>query len=65
MRAQSTQYAPPLTDAERKRVELQMRLWRARYDVAPHIPIRIFREPEECVEVEQILDRMQLHGGGR
>ena len=52
----------PLTEAERKRVDLQMRLWRARYEVATHIPIRIFREPEECVEVQQILDRLQLPG---
>ena len=45
-------------EAERRRNELQMRLWRARYDVAPHIPIRIFREPEECVELEHILKRV-------
>ena len=49
----------PQSEAERKRADLQSRLWRARLDVAPHIPIRIFREPEECVEANQILDKLQ------
>ncbi|KAI0357995.1 hypothetical protein OH77DRAFT_1421254 [Trametes cingulata] len=49
-----------LSDAEKKRWELQMRVWKARLDVPPHIPIRVFREPEECVEVDQILDRLQV-----
>ena len=52
----------PLSDAEKKRAELQVRLWRARLDVAPHVPVRIFREPEECVEVDEILDRLQVRG---
>ncbi|KAI0675667.1 hypothetical protein C8Q78DRAFT_340766 [Trametes maxima] len=46
----------PMTDAEKKRMDLQMRVWRARLDVLPRIPIRVFREPEECVEVGALLD---------
>ncbi|RPD64162.1 hypothetical protein L227DRAFT_571731 [Lentinus tigrinus ALCF2SS1-6] len=51
----------PQSDGERKRADLQSRLWKARLDVSPHIPIRIFREPEECVEAQQILDKLQAH----
>ena len=51
-----------MSEAERKREELQSRLWRARLDVPPQVPIRIFREPEECVEVHEILDRLQMRG---
>ncbi|KAH9940884.1 uncharacterized protein BXZ73DRAFT_42343 [Epithele typhae] len=47
------------TEVERRRLDLQMRLWKARYEVPPHIPIRLFREPEECVEAEEILQRVQ------
>ena len=56
------QPSTPLPDAEKKMVDLQVRLWRARLDVPPHIPLRIFREPEECVEVNEILDRLQVRG---
>ncbi|OJT11213.1 Phosphatidate phosphatase APP1 [Trametes pubescens] len=49
-----------VSDAEKKRWELQVRLWRARAEVPPSIPIRIFREPEECVEAAGILDRLQV-----
>ncbi|KAI0630600.1 hypothetical protein C8Q77DRAFT_1160159 [Trametes polyzona] len=50
----------PVSDAEKRRWELQARVWKARVDVPPHIPIRVFREPEECVEVDGILDRLQV-----
>ncbi|TFK88425.1 hypothetical protein K466DRAFT_575361 [Polyporus arcularius HHB13444] len=53
----------PQSEAERKRAELQSRLWRARMEVPTNIPIRIFREPEECVEANQILDKLQMRGG--
>ncbi|KAI1793481.1 hypothetical protein LXA43DRAFT_1073156 [Ganoderma leucocontextum] len=52
--------ALPDAEGERKRYDLQTRLWKVRLDVEPHIPLRIFREPEECVEVNGILDRLQL-----
>ncbi|KAI0766663.1 hypothetical protein BD413DRAFT_664876 [Trametes elegans] len=62
-RARATEGAPQgMSDAEKKRWELQMRLWKARLEVAPQIPIRVFREPEQCVEVEEVLDRLQVRG---
>lgn len=36
--------------AERKRQELQLRVWNARLHTPPRIPLRVFRYPEECVE---------------
>ncbi|KAI0741654.1 hypothetical protein C8Q80DRAFT_1274047 [Daedaleopsis nitida] len=56
------QASASLSDAEKKRVELQMRLWRARLEVSRQVAIRIFREPEECVEVNEILDSLQIQG---
>ncbi|KAH9857256.1 hypothetical protein C2E23DRAFT_381428 [Lenzites betulinus] len=53
----------PVSDAEKRRMELQARVWRARLDVPPGIPIRVFREPEECVEVDGILDRLHVRAG--
>ncbi|KAI0369116.1 hypothetical protein BV20DRAFT_997309 [Pilatotrama ljubarskyi] len=53
-----------MSEGEKKRWELQMRVWRARMDMPAHIPIRVFREPEECVEVDEILDRLQVRGLG-
>ncbi|KAF8621889.1 hypothetical protein AX15_007442 [Amanita polypyramis BW_CC] len=43
------------TESERKRAELQERVWRARADVPESIVLRIFRHPSECAEVEDIL----------
>ena len=47
------QILPPLA---RKRYELQMRVYKARSMMPAHIALRIFRRPEECVEVWGILD---------
>ena len=44
-----------MTDAEKKRYELQMRVNRARTQMPGHIVLRVFREPSECVEIEDIL----------
>lgn len=45
-----------MSEAERRLSELQMRIWRVRLDVPEHIPLRIFRQPEECEEANIILD---------
>jgi hypothetical protein len=48
----------PLTsvsDAEKKRYGLQMRVYRARTQMPGHVPLRVFRHPGECVEVEEVL----------
>lgn len=46
-----------MTEVEKKRYELQMRVYRARTQMPSHIVLRIFREPSECVEVEEMLRR--------
>jgi hypothetical protein len=34
-----------------------LRVYRARTQMPSHIPLRVFREPAECVEAQEILDR--------
>ncbi|TBU47533.1 hypothetical protein BD309DRAFT_988005 [Dichomitus squalens] len=55
------QLSTPLPDMG-KMADLQMRLWKARLDVPPQIPLRVFREPEECVEVDEVLEKLQVRG---
>ena len=38
-----------------RRIELQTRVYRARSQMPGHIPLRVFREPTECVEVDELL----------
>ncbi|KIP02298.1 hypothetical protein PHLGIDRAFT_112197 [Phlebiopsis gigantea 11061_1 CR5-6] len=52
--------APPMTDAERRQYDLQMRVYRARAETPFCIPLRIFRHPSECIEAAQILDKLNL-----
>ena len=44
-----------MTEVEKKRYVLQMRVNRARTQMPSHIVLRIFREPSECVEIEEML----------
>jgi hypothetical protein len=46
---------PPNSESEKQRMNLQIRLWKARMELQPEIVIRVFREPEECVEAFQII----------
>jgi len=46
-----------LSDVEKRRVQLQSRVYRARTQIPGHIPLRVFREPTECAEAQEILDR--------
>lgn len=46
-----------LTLEDRKRNELQMRVWRARTVMPGHVKLRMFRHPKECVEVDETLKR--------
>jgi hypothetical protein len=50
-----------LSDLERRRNELQIRVWKARMLVPAHVPLRVFRQPEECVEAAEILERICGH----
>ena len=44
-----------LSESEKKRVQLQARLWRACAEVPTNVVIRVFRDPEECVEASQVI----------
>ena len=46
-----------MTETEKKRTELQLRVYRARTQMPSHIPLRVFRNPSECIEVQEILDQ--------
>ncbi|KAJ7217727.1 hypothetical protein GGX14DRAFT_438051 [Mycena pura] len=46
-----------MLEPERRRYDLQLRVWRARTQLPGHIALRLFRDPAECVEAEQILDK--------
>ena len=52
-----------MTPVERRRWELQQRVMRARQMLPPRIVLRIFKEPEECIETYQILDQLGTHNG--
>jgi Uncharacterized conserved protein (DUF2183) len=39
-----------ISEPDKKRMNLQMRLWKARAEVPAHVVIRVFRDPQECVE---------------
>nr|GAT58571.1 predicted protein [Mycena chlorophos] len=46
--------------AERRRYELQLRIWRARTQLPASVVLRLFREPGECVEAERILKEEKM-----
>jgi hypothetical protein len=47
---------PKMPDAEWKRLELQMRVDRARVNMPQSVKLRLFMRPEECVEAFEVLD---------
>ncbi|KAJ7282956.1 hypothetical protein C8J57DRAFT_1173096 [Mycena rebaudengoi] len=49
-----------ISEADKKRIGLQLRVWRARTQMAGHIHLRVFRSPAECVEVEELLTKEKL-----
>jgi hypothetical protein len=49
-----------LTDVEKKKAELQVRVWKARAIVPDSIPLRVFQQPQQCAEVVEILERLHL-----
>jgi len=46
----------PVTEAGKKRWELQKRVDKARLMMPSHVVLRVFENPEECVETEHIID---------
>lgn len=47
-----------LTEQEKKRMELQMRVYKARTQMPSHVYLRVFRKAEECVEASEILNAL-------
>lgn len=58
--SQPPQQQRNVSEPERKRDELQARVYRARIVMPDHVPLRVFRHPKECVEAEEILDRLNI-----
>ena len=53
---------PRMPDAEWKRLELQMRVDRARVNTPQSVRFRLFVNPEECVEAFEVLDLLNKKG---
>jgi len=45
-----------LSESDRKRMNLQLRLWKACAEIPTNVVIRIFCDPLECVEAFQVID---------
>lgn len=54
----STHQVRPITEGEKKRWDLQNRVNKARLLMPSHIVLRVFEHPKECVEAEQIIQRL-------
>ncbi|THH15739.1 hypothetical protein EW146_g4777 [Bondarzewia mesenterica] len=54
-----------MSEVDKKRYALQARVWKARGEMPRGIVLRAFREPEECVEAGEILDRLGIKAGIR
>lgn len=48
-----------MPEAEWKRLELQMRVDRARVNIPQSVKLRLFTNPEECVEAFDVLDLLK------
>ncbi|KAG6826961.1 hypothetical protein H0H92_013735 [Tricholoma furcatifolium] len=44
-----------IQEAEKRRSALQARVYLARTQMPGHVPLRVFRNPSECVEADQVL----------
>ena len=45
----------PNSESDKQRLNLQLRLWKVCTELQPEIKIRVFREPQECVEAFHII----------
>ncbi|KAJ7574374.1 hypothetical protein C8J56DRAFT_1064884 [Mycena floridula] len=51
-----------LSPEEKRRYDLQMRVYKARMLIPRHIPFRIFRKPEDCIETQRVLGSVRTSG---
>ncbi|EGN95114.1 hypothetical protein SERLA73DRAFT_61437 [Serpula lacrymans var. lacrymans S7.3] len=55
-----TGQASMLSESEKKRIDLQLRVNRARALIPRQVVLRIFKEPRECVEARELLDALHV-----
>jgi hypothetical protein len=55
LRRATGQTTPVMTEAEKKRFELQNRVNKAKLMMGPNVVLRVFKVPEECIETERLL----------
>ncbi|KAG6900139.1 hypothetical protein C0995_004182 [Termitomyces sp. Mi166 len=48
-----------MTEGEKRKAALQARVYLARTLMPGHIPLRVFGDPSECVEADEVLEREQ------
>ncbi|OJA21189.1 hypothetical protein AZE42_01367 [Rhizopogon vesiculosus] len=48
-----------MTEVEKRRMELQSRVDKARLMMEPHIVLRIFKHPQECTETDRLLESLK------
>jgi hypothetical protein len=49
-----------MTELEKKRIDLQMRVYKARAQMPSNIHLRVFRQAGECVETSELLDTLHV-----
>ncbi|KAG0698237.1 hypothetical protein DFH29DRAFT_109438 [Suillus ampliporus] len=60
LRRATGQMTPPMTEAEKRRFDLQNRVNKARLMMGSNVVLRVFKHPEECIETVRLLE--QLNG---
>ncbi|KAG1738886.1 uncharacterized protein EDB91DRAFT_1054234 [Suillus paluster] len=59
LRRATGQTTPPMTEAEKRRFELQNRVNKARLTMGSDVVLRVFKHPEECIESERLLEPLK------
>jgi hypothetical protein len=59
IRRATGQTVTPMTEAEKKRLELQTRVNKARLMMESHIILRLFNHPQECTETDRLLEPLK------
>lgn len=50
----------PVSDVQRRRNELQNRIWMARTRVDATVALRLFKHPKECVEMADVVQNAKI-----
>jgi hypothetical protein len=49
-----------MTELEKKRIDLQMRVYKVQVQVSSNIHLWVFRQAEECVEASELLNKANI-----